>query len=906
MQIVLNKINQAKKNNWDFLDLSGLGINELPKELFEITQLKTLILGKYRTPQKNSISVIPKEIAKLTNLEILDLTDNKISSLPNEISNLKKLKKIVLSNNNFIHFPQEVLSLTNLEELFIGNNKISVLPKGIEQLQNLTSLRLNNNYLKSIPDGINLLHKLDYLYLFGNPIKNVQKELLGLTSKDNVCPIVKQWFLDKERGGESYVYEAKLILVGEAEAGKTSLSEKLREPSYVLKKDEPMTKGVEVQKWEFDYNDTQKFQANIWDFGGQDIMHATHRYFLTERSLYVLVVDVRAEKTDFYYWLNMIELFGAKSPVIIVLNEKHSFKKELPNAILSRFKDIIVGVFDVNLQNNEGLDKLTKVVKNSLKKLPHIGTEKMLNRWLSIRDILVAKTEPFISFEDYEKITKLDTEQSLRISRILHELGVFLHFQNDSLLRNTIILNKSWATEAVYLVLLDKKVTENFGKFTFKDLDRIWANYPASKRNDLVRLMVNFLLCYEVESNKTYIAPQLLSENPKDKSYLNTCFGENEIYFRYHYAKFMPKGIISQLIVKLNRYIHGNLQWKTGVVFKIDNAFVEVTEKFYDRQINIRVSGSDKRNALTILRKNIEEINESFEKAEKLAFEHIPCGCLMNEAEEKPYFIERKTLEKYKEGNEKTIKCNSCLKDLRVLQLLDNVIGDDSYLEDIIEQTKNQFEKKIDEQYILDLMKSENNEVEFKATFLVPVLSKDDKKFLEDEYPLELEKSEKKGISQIKENAEKKKKEIYEKLKTKEQEEIVIHSVVKTLVAFANSNGGELVIGIDEHKDDTPYIFGMEKDLEKIGGKDALMKKFDEVIENRIGNSFSALIEKRYWITVENKEIWLLRVKPSSQEIYCNNGKTGKEQKEMFYVRREVSTVELVSRELVKYTKERF
>ncbi|HRI33062.1 MAG TPA: COR domain-containing protein, partial [Saprospiraceae bacterium] len=888
----IDKIITAKSKNWNILDLSGSGLTELPREIFDLTNLKTLKLGKYRLPQKNYIKDIPKDIGKLSDLEVLDLTDNQITTLPDEISKLKKLKRLVLSSNNFANFPLSICELENLEELFIGNNYFSQLPREIQKLKKLHTLRLNSNKFKSIPDEINLLPALKHLYLYDNPIKNVPKELIGI--REDVYAMVQQWFMDKD-DGESFIYEAKLILVGEAEAGKTTLSEKLRDPSYPLNPTQPMTKGIVVNKWEFPYTESQMFCANIWDFGGQDIMHATHRYFLTERSLYVLVVDVRAEKTDFYYWLNTIELFSGKSPVIIVMNEKHSYRKELSNSIIERFKDTIVGIFDVNLKDNEGLEKLSVNIKKQLISLPHIGQEKMLNKWLAIRNTLQSHDKDFISFEDYERIAKRfgvnDTEQAMRIAKILHELGVILHFQNDAVLRNIIILNKSWATEAVYLVLLDKKVAQNFGKVTLDDLDRIWKYYPTSKRNDLIQLMINFLLCYEVEKNKLYIVPQLLPENPDNTNYSQN-FNEPELYFQFNYPKFIPKGIISQLIVKMNKYIHENTQWKTGILLKIDDTFAEIIEDFFDRRIKIRISGKDKRNALTIIRKEINEINETFEKLETV--EEIPCGCTMNHEEEKPFFMKRSVLDNYKLKNIKKIKCEVCLKDLLVLQLLDTTIGDEGYLEDINEYLKLQPEK-IDEQYILNLLESENNQVEFKETFHVPVFRREDKKFLEDEYNQWINNPNKKDA------AISRKKTIEDTLKTKEAEEIVIHNVIKTLVAFANSNGGELIIGIGEDKNGSPYIYGMEADLKKAGGKDAFMNtKFDRLISERIDKSFFALIEKREWVKVYGKEVWLLRVKASQQEVYCNNGKKESEPKEMFYIRREISTVELQGRELVK------
>jgi hypothetical protein len=57
---------------------------------------------------------------------------------------------------------------------------------------------------------------------------------------------------------------------------------------------------------------------------------------------------------------------------------------------------------------------------------------------------------------------------------------------------------------------------------------------------------------------------------------------------------------------------------------------------------------------------------------------------------------------------------------------LEASVGDDEYREELIENIP----IKLDENYIMSLMAFESNEVEFKATFHVPVYSKTDKKIL--------------------------------------------------------------------------------------------------------------------------------------------------------------------------------
>ena len=73
----------------------------------------------------------------------------------------------------------------------------------------------------------------------------------------------------------------------------------------------------------------------------------------------------------------------------------------------------------------------------------------------------------------------------LRLSSYLHDLGICLHFQDDPLLKHTIILKPEWATTAVYKVLDARKVREDLGRFTRDDLNDIWVDDYADKRDEI-------------------------------------------------------------------------------------------------------------------------------------------------------------------------------------------------------------------------------------------------------------------------------------------------------------------------------------------------------------------------------------------------------------------------------------
>ncbi len=171
-----NELLELKK-----LDLQKCNLKELPKELFNLTNLTVLGLNN------NQLKELPKELFNLTNLTKLVLNNNQLSELPKEIENLTKLKKIYLGNNLLKELPKELFNLTNLTTLDLDNIKLKELPKELFNLTNLTWLDLSNNQLSELQKEIENLTKLEYIYLNGNKLKvlpdnifNVITSLLNL------------------------------------------------------------------------------------------------------------------------------------------------------------------------------------------------------------------------------------------------------------------------------------------------------------------------------------------------------------------------------------------------------------------------------------------------------------------------------------------------------------------------------------------------------------------------------------------------------------------------------------------------------------------------------------------------------------------------------------------------------
>lgn len=138
---------------------------------------------------------------------------------------------------------------------------------------------------------------------------------------------VRDYFEELGDDGER-LNEVKVIFLGEASAGKTSLVKRLMNEAFDSQ--ESQTHGIRIRQASFDMSDGEQVTAHLWDFGGQEVMHATHQFFLSQRSVYVLLLNSRnddqAEK-----WLKHADSFGGHSPVLVVLNkidENPSFEVE--------------------------------------------------------------------------------------------------------------------------------------------------------------------------------------------------------------------------------------------------------------------------------------------------------------------------------------------------------------------------------------------------------------------------------------------------------------------------------------------------------------------------------------------------------------------------------------------------
>ncbi len=106
----------------------------------------------------------------------------------------------------------------------------------------------------------------------------------------------------------------------------------------------------------------------MFDFAGQTVYYNTHQFFLTNRSIYLLVWNVRlgAEHSGLDFWLNSIDCHAPLCPIFIVGTHIDQVNKyDLPIERLKKKYPQIAGFFFVSSFSGVGINELSTAIINA-------------------------------------------------------------------------------------------------------------------------------------------------------------------------------------------------------------------------------------------------------------------------------------------------------------------------------------------------------------------------------------------------------------------------------------------------------------------------------------------------------------------------------------------------------------
>lgn len=307
------------------------------------TQIESLHLESCTNLTK--IIAIPPTLSSLKNLRIIDCPKISADILENLLSRSPNLETLDLSGNP--HVTNDLLlkvdDRASLRRLELNRCENLECLTGIPPY--LVRLGLSNAViLASLPDSFEF-HSLDHvdltftrslrkipkfpmacrtLKLFGSGVLSPPRSEHGSSPEENVMQATREHFSEIDKVGYGEVKRAKLLFLGNGRAGKSYLAVRL----YCQMNQSPFNDTCPYWRYTQDsthgiqFLDIKDYQAgkkgfkrkcdlHFWDFGGQEIYHSTHRHFVRNGSVFILVwnpnQDGQSQATDRFNHIDSLQ-----------------------------------------------------------------------------------------------------------------------------------------------------------------------------------------------------------------------------------------------------------------------------------------------------------------------------------------------------------------------------------------------------------------------------------------------------------------------------------------------------------------------------------------------------------------------------------------------------------------------
>jgi len=519
------------------------------------------------------------------------------------------------------------------------------LPASIGLLSKLTWLDISKNQLTDLPVSLAQLKHLEKLYLEGNPL-NPELDAAYKQGLDAVKAYLRA------KANSITLSEAKLILVGEGEVGKTCLMDALLDKEW---QEHPSTHGIEIQSFKVTDLETQKeITLNGWDFGGQRVYRPTHQLFFSAPAVYLVVWKPREGPQQGFVkeWIKLVKRREPSAKIIVVAThggpqqrQPDIDRQELWDAF---GKETVVDFFFVDSKpdangNRKGIAELKENIARVAATLPEVGRS-VPKSFADVRAALQARGAPYLPFDEVLAICRahnMDDEIARLFIIISHRLGHLTHYQHDPQLRDIVILRPDWLATAMSYVLDDEETRNAHGLVKFSRLNHLWddptrgadSRYPSTLHPIFLRLMERFDLSYRVadsssraDSDPQSLIAQLVPDNRPDNfvtSWLDSpSTGDLQqtqicsiVDDKGNTAT--AEGLFYQLIVRLHKYSLGRLaykdsiHWQRGLVLDDDyNGRALLEHKGNDVHITVRAPYPER--FLAMLTEEVRYLVESF------------------------------------------------------------------------------------------------------------------------------------------------------------------------------------------------------------------------------------------------------------------------------------------------------
>ncbi|XP_069680319.1 leucine-rich repeat serine/threonine-protein kinase 1 isoform X2 [Periplaneta americana] len=528
---------------------------------------------------------------RLDNLRTLVLADNNLAriQLSTDDDGASSISEEEESEWDVLSSPtgqsKSRLMFPNLSMLDISNNQLREIPHNIHELNNLSVLNISGNLdISELPPQMGLLSRLWNLNTRGCSLQEPLKSMID--SKKYKTMDVIGYLKSVLEDARPYA-RMKLMIVGVQGIGKTSLLEQLRQEGFGSYKKKPVehwakrmgnkninvktsrgtnmsTVGVDIGDWVYEkkirgQSSYGPVVFRTWDFGGQREYYATHQYFLSKRSLYLVVwriPDGQRGINEILHWLVNIQARAPNSPVLIVgthydMVREHypsSTSEDLQQLIRDKFINIVdaekcglprvLDTIEVSCKTRHNIKLLCNLIYDTVFSLRPPGSKELLLEqrvpasYLALEDVVshlaaerrLTGVDPVLNAEQYKAVVAAemqyryqrsfrDAAELHQATLFLHENGVLLHY-DDATLKDLYFLDPQWLCDMLAHVVTIREINPfaRTGVMKLDDLKHVFKSSnigPVDTRGYIVNLLNKFEVALTWDS-RTLLIPSLL------------------------------------------------------------------------------------------------------------------------------------------------------------------------------------------------------------------------------------------------------------------------------------------------------------------------------------------------------------------------------------------------------------
>lgn len=502
----------------------------------------------------------------------------------------------------------------SLEELYILNSTFSILPESIKRLPNLKYLDLVDVKMERLPDWLPELGlTIGRSPAFGINLSNAAVEGIDMSIFDQSQDMIQQWFEERKSGGAKPLNELKVVFLGDGGAGKSrTIARLLLDGANTEDFPNVSTPGIVIQDRDYDLGD-RTVKVHFWDFGGQDILHSMHRMFLTERTLYVVMLNVRdgTQTERGRYWLHNIRSFAKGAPVLIVLNQIDTNRNASVNQpdLRSMYPELTEVIAMSALEDDAASvqDNLIAALKRQIGAFPTLESP-FLPAWSRLKDALGDMEDYYINGDAFAKLCAecgVEDDETIRLALLkwFSDLGVSFHYNSSAKLRDYVILRPDWITNAIYTIIFNKSKQVKNGLISHEAIYELLSSdsreirraipemtYQPREVDYVLDVVRKFRLSFRVGDDSEFI-PMLCQADslPVAAEYEAD---PHTLEFRMEY-EYLPNNVLHRLMVDLRRDLDTSQVWLTGALFRQTSNGLSAVVKTEGDILRIFVRGDD-------------------------------------------------------------------------------------------------------------------------------------------------------------------------------------------------------------------------------------------------------------------------------------------------------------------------